>query len=66
MTQIYYSVRKTFHLEKSVKVMKQLENRFLTNNLIIRTEKTKAVLFQGRGTGLTHGPILYLRSKEST
>jgi hypothetical protein len=46
--------------EESVKVMKQLENWFLTNNLIINTEKTKAILYQGRGYSLTHGPTLYL------
>jgi hypothetical protein len=39
------------------KVMKQLENWFQTN-----TEKTKAILFQGRGSSLTHGPILRLKN----
>jgi hypothetical protein len=34
------------------KVMKQLANWFLTNNLIINTEKTKEILFQGRGKSL--------------
>jgi hypothetical protein len=33
--------------EKIVNVMKQLENWFLSNDLIINTGKTKAILFQG-------------------
>jgi hypothetical protein len=33
---------------KIIKVMKPLENWFLTNNLIINTEKTEAIQFQGR------------------
>jgi hypothetical protein len=45
-----------------MKVMKQLENWFLTNNLIINMEKTKAMLFQGRGSSL----IPYLNNKEIT
>jgi hypothetical protein len=47
---------------KIVKVMKQLENWFLTNNLIIHMEKTKAILFQGRRSSLIHRPILYLNN----
>jgi hypothetical protein len=46
--------------------MKQLENWSLTNNLIINTEKTKAILFQGRGSSLIHRPVLYLNNKETT
>jgi hypothetical protein len=49
-----------------VKVMKRLENWFSTNNLIINTEKTKAILFQRRGSSLIHRPILYLNNKEIT
>jgi hypothetical protein len=51
---------------KIIKVMKQLENWFLTSNLIINTEKTKAVLFHGRGSRLIHRSILYLNNKEIT
>jgi hypothetical protein len=46
--------------------MKQLENWFLSNNLTINTEKTKAILVEGRGSSLTHGPILYFKNKEIT
>jgi hypothetical protein len=35
--------------DKIVKVMKQLENCFLTNNLIINMEKAKAILFREEG-----------------
>jgi hypothetical protein len=45
-----------------VKVMKQLENWFLTNNLLINTEKTKAILFQGRGSSLIHRSVLYVNN----
>jgi uncharacterized protein YxjI len=45
---------------KTAKVKKQLENWFSTNNLIINTEKTKAILLQGSGSSLIHRPILYL------
>jgi hypothetical protein len=51
---------------KIVKVIKELEKWFSTNNLIINTEKTKAILFQGRGSGLMHRPVLYLNNKEIT
>jgi hypothetical protein len=40
------------------KVMKQLENWFLTNNLTVNTEKTKAILFQGGGSSLIHRPLI--------
>jgi hypothetical protein len=46
--------------------MKQLENWFLTNDLIINMEKTKVVLSEGRGSGLIHRPILDLNNKEIT
>jgi hypothetical protein len=42
---------------KIVKVTKQLENWFIANNLIINTENTKAILFQGRGSSLIHRPV---------
>jgi hypothetical protein len=44
---------------KIVEVMKLFENRFLTNNPIINMEKTRAILFQGRGSSLIHRPVLY-------
>jgi hypothetical protein len=44
--------------------MKQLEYWFLTDNLIIKTVKIKAILFQGRGFRLIHRPILYVNNKE--
>jgi hypothetical protein len=46
--------------------MKQLENIFLTNNLIINMETTKAILFQRRGFRLIHRSILYLNNKKIT
>jgi hypothetical protein len=46
--------------------MKKLENWFLTNNLILNMEKTKAILFYGTGFSLIHRPILYLNKKEIT
>jgi hypothetical protein len=46
--------------------MKQLENWFLSNSLIIIMEKTEAILFQGRGSSLIHRPVLYLNNKEIT
>jgi hypothetical protein len=46
--------------------MKQLENWFLSNNLIINTGKTKAILFQGNGCSSIHRPSLYLNNKEIT
>jgi hypothetical protein len=51
---------------KIAKVKEQLENWFLTNNLIINTEKTKAIIFHGRGSSLIHRPVLYLNNKEIT
>jgi hypothetical protein len=51
---------------KIVKVMKQLENWFLINNLIMNVEKTKVILFHGRGSSLIDRPILYLNNKEIT
>jgi hypothetical protein len=51
---------------KIIKVMKQLENWFLTNNLIINMEKTKAILFQGRGSSLIHRPVPYLNNRKIT
>jgi hypothetical protein len=52
--------------DKIVNVMKQLENWFLFNNLIINTGKTKAILFQGNGSSSIHRPSLYLNNKEIT
>ena len=52
--------------EKIVNVMKQLENWFLSNNLIINTGKTKAILFQGNGTSSSHRPSLYFNNIEIT
>jgi hypothetical protein len=51
---------------KIIKFMKELENWFLTNKSIICTEKTKAILLQGRGFSLIHRCILYLYNKEIT
>jgi hypothetical protein len=42
---------------KIVEVIKQLENRFSTNNLTINLEKTEAILFQRRGSSLIHRPV---------
>jgi hypothetical protein len=52
--------------EKTVNVMKQLENWFLSNNLIINTGKTKAILFQGNGSSSIHRSSLYFNNKEIT
>ena len=52
--------------EKIVNVMKQLENWFLSNNLIINTGKTKAILFQGNGSSSIYRPSLYINNKEIT
>lgn len=52
--------------EKIVNVMKQLGNWFLSNNLIINTGKTKAILFQGNGSSSVHRPSLCLNNKEIT
>ena len=46
--------------------MKQLESWFLSNNLIINTGKTKAILFQGNGTSSSHRPSLYFNNIEIT
>jgi hypothetical protein len=51
---------------KIVRVTKHFENWFRTNNLIINTEKTEAILFQGRGSSLIHRPVLYLNTREIT
>jgi hypothetical protein len=56
----------TFLKVKIIKVMEQLEYWSLTNNLTINMEKTKTVLFQGRGSSLIHRPILYLNNKVIT
>jgi hypothetical protein len=68
MIQIYYVLRKISHLykKKIVNVMKQLESWFLSNNLIINTGKTKAILFQGNGTSSSHRPSLYFNNIEIT
>jgi effector-binding domain-containing protein len=52
--------------EKIVHVVKQLENWFLSNNLIINTGKTKALLFQENGSSSIHRPSMYLNNKEIT
>jgi hypothetical protein len=44
----------TFLEGKIIKVIKQLENWFSTNNLTINMEKTKTVLFQARESSLIH------------
>jgi hypothetical protein len=46
--------------------MKQLENWFLSNNLIINTGKSKAILFQGNGSSSSYRPSLYFNNKEIT
>jgi hypothetical protein len=66
-TNILFTKKKITSLNgKIVKVTKQLENWFLTNNLMINMEKTKAILFQGRGSSLIYRPVLYLINKEVT
>jgi hypothetical protein len=45
--------------------MKHLENWFLCNNLIINTEKTKVMLFQGNESGSITRPILHLKKKRT-
>jgi hypothetical protein len=49
---------------KVVKLRIGLENWLLTNNLIMNTEETKAILFQGRASSLIHMLVLYLNNKE--
>jgi hypothetical protein len=51
---------------ETIKCMKQLENWFLTNNLIINMKNNKAILFEGTGSNLIHRPIMYLNNKEIT
>jgi hypothetical protein len=41
--------------------MKQLQNWFLNNNLVINTEKTKVMLFQGKESGSNIKPNLHFK-----
>jgi hypothetical protein len=45
---------------------KQLDVWFYENCLIINTDKTKALFFQGRGPGPIHRPVFSLNNKEIT
>jgi hypothetical protein len=52
--------------DKIQAAMNQIANWFMVNDLIINTEKTKALFFQGRSLSTIHKPDLYLNTKAIT
>jgi hypothetical protein len=67
MTLTYYLLNNFKSLNEKIQTaMNQTENWFAENHLIINTEKTKVLFFQGRSPRPIHKLDLFLNSKEIT
>jgi hypothetical protein len=66
-TNILFTEKNITSLNDKIQIVrKKLDNWFYENHLILNTDKTKALFFQGRGPSPIHRPIFCLNNEAIT